>query len=139
MAVPQQVYVRTDPSPGAVYGAPEIKDAIYSYFTNHGTSSSVIPSGGTTITTPTSSTANVSNVDSTPLPANASRVYALIINNSDTAIFLALGATAVVGQGILLNPGGGTYEISGNNLYKGAIHAITSVVGPKVLMITEGV
>ena len=73
------------------------------------------------------------------LAANVSREYALFVNDSDEAIYLKLGAAAVVNQGIRINATGGSYEMSGayGNLYRGAINSICSS-GSKTLLVTEG-
>lgn len=75
------------------------------------------------------------------LAANLNRKYALLANDSDTTIYLGLGVTAVAGEGIPLNPHGGSYEMSSaiGNLYTGVINAIHSGTGNKNLLITEGV
>lgn len=74
------------------------------------------------------------------LPANANRKYALIVNDSDTVIYLGTGEAAVPNQGIRLNPNGGSYEMcaANGNLTLGAINGISSVAGKNVLP-TEGV
>ena len=66
---------------------------------------------------------------------------ALLVNDSDTAIYLKLGADAVANQGIRLNANGGSYEMSRlhGNLYVGASNAIHGSTGNKVLLVTEGV
>ena len=46
------------------------------------------------------------------LKADPGRVNVLLINDSDTVMYLMLGADAVVGEGIRLNAEGGSYEIS---------------------------
>ena len=75
------------------------------------------------------------------LAANANRKYALIINDSDSTIYpLKIGAAAVLSEGIRLNAGGGSYEMSVGygNLDTRVINAISSGAG-KVLLVTEGV
>ena len=87
-------------------------------------------------------TAPVVTTDSgTVLAANASRKYALLINDSDAVIYLALGTAAALNQGIRLNANGGSYEMSaaGGNLYTGAVYAIHGSTGDKVVLATEGV
>jgi hypothetical protein len=73
----------------------------------------------------------------TALAANASRKYALIVNDSANAIYIFLGATAVLNQGIRLNANGGSYEINETNLYTGIITTITTVASQNVI-VTEG-
>lgn len=73
------------------------------------------------------------------LAANTNRVGALLVNDSDTTIYLKLGAAAVVNQGIRLNANGGSLEMNAalGNLYSGAVNAIHGGVGSKVLLVTE--
>lgn len=68
------------------------------------------------------------------LAANANRSYALIINDSDTAQYLAFGTTAVVNTGVRINANGGSYEISraANNLTGLAVNAVNGT-GSKVI------
>lgn len=72
------------------------------------------------------------------LAANRERVYALFINDSDTAMYLRLGETAVAHEGILLAVTGGSFEMTLDNLYRGVVNVICASSG-KVLMINEGV
>lgn len=96
--------------------------------------------GGDGIRTVTHAAVNVTVASGSVLAANADRNYALIINDSDTAMYIKLGATAVVNQGIRLNSNGGAYEMSAKagNVYKGAIYGIHAGSGNKVALITEG-
>lgn len=73
------------------------------------------------------------------LAANANRTSALFINDSDTTIYLKVGAAAVLNEGIRLNTNGSSYEMSKNygNLDTRAIYAISSAATKK-LLITEG-
>ena len=86
----------------------------------------------TEVTVLTSSTAVLS--------ANTARRYALFINDSDTTMYLFLGATAVANKGIRLNANGGSYEmtIGQGNIYQGAVKVICSAT-PKTLLVTEGI
>jgi hypothetical protein len=59
--------------------------------------------------------------------ANAERRYLLLVNDSDTAIYVSLDAAALLNSGIRLNALGGWYEmLEGQNLYLGAVSAISS-------------
>lgn len=93
------------------------------------------------ITTPTHSAPNATVTSGTILAANANRLYALIINDSDTTVYLAMGTPSVVSQGIRLNANGGGYELGATlgNLYTGAITAIHGASGNKQMLVTEGV
>lgn len=70
------------------------------------------------------------------LADNRYRRYALIVNDSNVAVYIALGITAELNKGIRLNSLGGSYEINLTNPYYGEIYAITSAA-TKRLMITE--
>lgn len=105
---------------------------------------STVPSGDTpasSVIAPTHTAVNV-NGSTLALAANDSREYALLVNDSDTVIYLRLGAAAVVNTGIRVNASGGSYEMSaaGGNLYRGAIYANHGGGAVnKVLLVTEGV
>lgn len=90
-----------------------------------------------TVTTTTPSNYVVTTTSGTALAANANRKDAVLVNYGSVGCFLARGATAAVGQGIYLAPGGGSYNIDANNLYKGIITAITAS-GTTTLAISEG-
>jgi len=85
-------------------------------------------------------TASIGNTSTLALAANANRRYALLMNNSDTDIYLTIGAAAVVGQGILLLSPAGAYEMSPKfgNLVSAAIYAVHGGTGNKSLLVTEG-
>lgn len=89
---------------------------------------------------PTHTTLAVSTSTQAALAANAARRYALLINDSDTDIYIKFGAAAVANQGIRLNAAGGSHEmnITLGNLYLGAINAIHGGTGTKTLLILEG-
>jgi len=73
------------------------------------------------------------------LPTKASRVFARLTNDSNEVIYLMLGETARMNQGMRLNPAGTTrdfWEINSTNLYNGAIYAICAS-GNKNLLILE--
>ena len=91
-------------------------------------------------TTPTHTVVNVTVATGAVLAANVNRLYALLVNDSDTTIYIGLGTAAVVNQGIRINANGGSYEMSAlhGNLYTGVINGIHGGVGNKVLLTTEG-
>ena len=72
------------------------------------------------------------------LAANPARKDAVIVNDSNQAIYLARGNDAVLNEGIRLNANGGSYEINRDNLFLGAINAIATDAG-KNLTVSEGV
>lgn len=80
---------------------------------------------------------DITTISQIVLSPNRNRAYALLINDSDTVIYLMKGKTAVANQGIRLNAEGGSYEINKTNLYKGEIAAIHGGIGNKVLLINE--
>lgn len=73
---------------------------------------------------------------STSVLSAGSRSYALFVNDSDEDMYLSLSGTAVLNEGILLKTGGGAYQIDVNNLYIGAVAAI-STTGTKNLTVVE--
>lgn len=70
--------------------------------------------------------------------ATSARIHAAFVNDSDTAIYLALGQAAVVGQGIRLNANGGSFEITQQNPWTGAVNAISTAAAKNLAWI-EGV
>ena len=84
-------------------------------------------------------TVSILATSTTVLAANADRVYARFINDSDTTIYLREGAAAVVGEGTRLNANGGSYEMyqAACNLYRGAIYGIAAAAGGKDLLVGE--
>lgn len=90
-----------------------------------------------TTTSPTNTGVNVAAATTQILAANTDRGYTAIVNDSDTVIYLALGAAAVLNQGIRLNARGGTFEITSVNLWFGTINGIHGGAGNKVVTVTE--
>jgi hypothetical protein len=92
-------------------------------------------------TTPTHTAVNVATATTAIIAANANRKYLLLVNDSDTPIWIKLGANAVANQGIRINANGGSYEMSAKqgNLYLGAVNGIHASTGNKVMLVTEGV
>lgn len=79
---------------------------------------------------------NLTTTQEEILPVNPDRHYVLMVNDSDSVFYLALGTPAVANQGIRLNANGGSYEINSTNLFKGQINGI-STAATKKLMVTE--
>lgn len=81
----------------------------------------------------------VTTSSNTVLAANANRQYVLLVNDSDTTIYVKFGSAAVVNEGIRI-AAGGSFEASKllGNLSTAAIHAIHGGSGNKTLLITEG-
>lgn len=72
------------------------------------------------------------------LAANTARKYAYFQNDSDTVIYLSVGAPAKLNHGIRLGANGDAYAfIEGQNLTSDFIYAICSAT-PKLLLVTEG-
>lgn len=102
-------------------------------------SASVAIASGYSSIVVTHTEASVGVASGVAIAANKDRTYLLLVNDSDSVIYIGIGATAVLNKGIRLNPGGGSYEFSPRfgNLSKAAINAISSGAS-KNLMITEG-
>jgi hypothetical protein len=61
------------------------------------------------------------------IPANPNRQQVTLVNTSlTTEVFINYGSSAELGKGITLMRGGGSYEINLQNLYRGAISAIST-------------
>lgn len=98
----------------------------------------VLTVGDEPLTYSAPATVNVGVATTQILAANADRRYACIVNDSDTTIYLAVGANAVAGSGIRINANGGVAEfIKGRNLTTQAINGIHDGVGNKVVTVQE--
>jgi len=82
---------------------------------------------------------NVTTTSTQVLAVNASRKVAIICNDSDTTLWLAIGQTAVANQGIRLNAKGGILVISrtGDIYSTEAVNAIHDSTGNKVAAAQE--
>ena len=82
---------------------------------------------------------NVSTTSGAILAANASRKCAIIVNDSDTVMYLAIGQTAVINRGIRVNAGGGNLIISktGDIFSVEAVNGIHAGSGNKVCCAQE--
>jgi hypothetical protein len=80
---------------------------------------------------------NVTTSSTQVLPSNASRSYAVLVNNSDEDMWLSLGTAAQENKGILLKASGGQYEINPSALWIGEINAIHGGTGNKVIVYIE--
>ena len=58
------------------------------------------------------------------LAENLRRVDCDFVNDSEYVVYLGRGNAAVVGSGIRLNAGGGSYRIATDNMWYGTITAI---------------
>jgi len=70
------------------------------------------------------------------LAANGNRKLLILVNNSDEPIYVSLGATATLNNGIRLNASGGALALD-NPIFKGVVNAI-SANGSKTLVGAEG-
>lgn len=66
---------------------------------------------------------------------NTKRAGLILVNDSDTTIFLALGFAAVLNKGIRLNSAGGVYEINWTNMSHQSVNAISSVAGKNLTVL----
>ena len=95
-----------------------------------------MPSTGTLAHT----TAAMGTSTAAVLAASSDRKYALIINDSDTVVYLKLGAAAVANEGIRLTASGGSFEMSPQigNLDQRAINGIIGSGSGKVVVVSQG-
>jgi hypothetical protein len=89
--------------------------------------------GAQQIPSPTNLTGNATAASTVIVAAKPTRRYLLIQNDSDTVIYLGIGAAAVANAGVRLAASGGAYEMSRlfGNLCPDAIYAIHGGVGNK--------
>ena len=91
--------------------------------------------------TNTSAAVTVGSTSTTVLAksANYKRQAAWFVNDSDETMYLALGATAVMNQGIRLNSAGGSFELpkdENGQVYQGIVTGISSS-GSTVITVME--
>lgn len=67
------------------------------------------------------------------------RRYLAIVNDSDTAIYLAIGLDAEVGRGIRLNAQGGSFEMTDDNLSEQGVWGIHAGTGAKSVTVAEAI
>jgi len=67
----------------------------------------------------------VTAVSTVVRPANHHRADLELVNDGDNVIYLSRGDEAVIGEGMRINPNGGSYRIGTNNMYYGAINGIS--------------
>ena len=89
--------------------------------------------GSPSVDTATNTKIEVGFVSTTVLALNADRIQAIIVNDSDEAVYVNLSATAVMNEGIRLNASGGSLV---EDEYTGVITAICSN-GSKNITVVE--
>ena len=80
----------------------------------------------------TPSKVSVGNTTTELLSATSGRRYAILVNDSNETIYISLGSDAVINSGIRLNAGGGSYTISGDRPFRGAINGICTSGGKNI-------
>lgn len=68
------------------------------------------------------------------LDANAERNYTILINDSDTVIYIGLGHVALLNYGLRLEANGGRHEFTGDHIWRGYIDGIHGAAGTKKLI-----
>ena len=83
---------------------------------------------------------DVGTTSTTACGKNPSSRYRLLVNISDTDMFLSMNGEAALSKGVKLYANGGSYEmgIKWGNLYAGACYIIHGGSGNKTLLVTEG-
>lgn len=80
---------------------------------------------------------DVGAVSTSVLAANSDRRFLFLVNDSDENIYVSLGPTAVLNEGILLTAGGGALTLDIASMWRGTISAICAS-GGKNLTVSEG-
>jgi len=82
--------------------------------------------------------AQVTDVSAQIIAANDVRRDLEIVNDLDTVVYVSRSDPAIVGEGIRLNPNGGSYSMDMQNMYLGAFYAICNQGEDGSLAISEG-
>lgn len=72
------------------------------------------------------------------LAANSRRLYAEIVNSSDTGIWINFGAAAAVGTGIYIAPAGFSFVMNSEFMWRGTVFGISAGAAGKVVAVLEG-
>ena len=89
------------------------------------------------ITSTNDTVADVTDVSAVILAASE-RVDLEIVNDSDVVVYLSRSDPAVAGEGIRLNPNGGSYSMTTQNLFEGIFYAICNNGEDATVTISEG-
>ncbi len=82
-------------------------------------------------------TVNVGVATTQIIAANTARRHLIIVNDSDTTIYLGIEANAVLNSGIRINAAGGVFEMDRMNLSTQAVNGIHGGVGNKAVTVNE--
>jgi len=83
----------------------------------------------------TASSVTVGTTSTKVLEKKSGRTFAILSNLGDEVMFINMGNAAVMNKGIPIYPQG-SYELSGERLYRGAIYGICTS-GSKTMSILE--
>jgi hypothetical protein len=81
---------------------------------------------------------SVSNTSTLLLSANSRRLYAEIVNTSDTGIWINFGAAAAVGTGMYIAPAGFSFVIDSDFMWRGSVYGISAGAAGKLVSVVEG-
>ena len=82
-------------------------------------------------------TVNVGVATTQIIAANTARRHLIIVNDSDTTIYLAVGNPAVLASGIRINAAGGAFTMDRQNLATAAVNGIHGGIGNKAVTVHE--
>jgi hypothetical protein len=80
---------------------------------------------------------DIGSTSTSVLGTNLTRRFLFLVNDSDENIYVSLGPTAVLNEGILLTAGGGALTLDIASMWLGSISAICAS-GSKNLTVSEG-
>ena len=85
---------------------------------------------------PTDNSVSVGNTSTAVLPANPTRSFLFLQNDSVNVIYAQIdGTPAALNVGIRLNANGGSFQLDSNDIPQGAVNAISAVGGSNLLAI----
>lgn len=82
--------------------------------------------------------AGVTDASVIVIPANEHRADLEVVNDLDVIVYLSRSDPAVAGDGIRLNPNGGSYSMDTQNLFLGAFHGICNLGEDGSITYSEG-
>lgn len=82
--------------------------------------------------------AQVTDVSAQIIAANDRRRDLEIVNDLDVVVYISRSTPAVAGEGMRLNPYGGSYSMDMQNMFWGAFYAICNLGEDGALTVSEG-
>ncbi len=122
----RKIFSNEDAAPVALHGKREAGSQIVHPVLVDNNGRLLVSTGAAAVTSASNTKITVASASTSVVSSNTNRNRVILVNDSSEAIYLALGATAVMNEGIRLNANGGSLI---ETEYTGVISAICSSGG----------